>query len=102
MLPLASCYAIVLKAVSTEFRIHTFMYLIFLCLLLKKVALLFCPGKARETSQIFSRTAKNPGLFQDVVTLYNVVTHRLDGQTVNARTSCAGGREFVSERSAKS
>jgi len=36
------------------------MYLIILYLLLKKVALLFCPGEARETSQIFSRT------FQDL------------------------------------
>jgi len=34
------------------------MYLILLCLLLKKVALLFCPGEARETFQIFSRTYK--------------------------------------------
>jgi len=55
------------------------MNLIFLCLLLKKVALPFCPGEARETSWTFSRTynkilgllrtAKNPGLFQDVATL---------------------------------
>jgi len=49
-----------------------------LCLL-KKVALLFCPSEERKTSQVFSRTykqnsrlsrtAKNPGIFQDVATL---------------------------------
>jgi len=45
-------------------------------LCLKKVALLFCLGEARETSQIFSRAfkdfpgqQKNPGSFQDVATL---------------------------------
>jgi len=45
-----------------------------LCLLLKKVASIFCPSEARETSQIFSRTfqdrIKNAGLIQDVATLY--------------------------------
>jgi len=54
------------KAISTGIRIYSFMYLIFLCLLLKKIALLFCPAEARETTQIFSRTfqdsKKNPRL----------------------------------------
>jgi len=61
------------------------MYVIFLCLLLKKVALLFCSKEARETSHIWDifknflglnkqiqgrfRTQKNPGIFQDVATL---------------------------------
>jgi len=37
-----------------------------LCLLLKKVASLFCPGEARETPQIYSRTYKqNSRTFQD-------------------------------------
>jgi len=30
-----------------------------------KVVLLFCPGKARETSQIFSRTFKDSKKIQD-------------------------------------
>jgi len=46
----------VFKAISTRIRIHSFMYLIFLCLLLKKVALLFYPGEARET---------HPDIFKD-------------------------------------
>jgi len=46
----------VFKAIFARFRMHSFMYLIFLCLLLKKVTLLFCPGEAWKTTQIFSRT----------------------------------------------
>jgi len=55
----------VFKAVSTGLRIHSFMYLIFLCLLLKKLALLLCPGEARETSQIFLRTFQDSKKIQD-------------------------------------
>jgi len=37
VLPLASsCYATMFKAISTGLKIHSFMYLILLCLLLKK------------------------------------------------------------------
>jgi len=48
---------------SCKVPVPTFLYL-------KKVTLLFCPGEAQKTSQIFSRTYKqNSRTFQDSKTI---------------------------------
>jgi len=77
-------YATMFKAISTGLKIHSFMYLIFLYLLLKKVALLFCPGEAGKPPRYFqrltnkiqglSRTTKNSKTFPGCVNpVYRIV-----------------------------